>query len=163
MNGTRPDIVVNGRDVDVPEHYRVHVAEKMAHVERYDDTILHYVVELFHERNPRQSKVCQRVEITGTGDGPVVRAEAAGPDFYSAFADALAKLGTRLQRSHDRRRVHHGRRQPTSVAEATAALGGDFPDPLSAHPTDPLDDGIDARPLRCGGRVDRAAAVFSRK
>jgi ribosomal subunit interface protein len=130
LSGDRPDegklaavtIVVNGRNVEVPEHYRVHVAEKMAHVQRYNDKIIHYDVELFHENNHRQSKLCQRVEITGTGHGPVVRAEARGPDFYAALAAALAKLKTQLRRSHDRRQVHHGHRTPTSVAEATGTL-----------------------------------------
>lgn len=116
-------IVVNGHNVGVPEHFRMHVAEKMAHLQRYDDKIVRYDVELFHENNQRQSKLCQRVEITGTGNGPVVRAEARGPDYYAALAAALAKLKTRLRRSHDRRQVHHGFRTPTSVAEATGTLG----------------------------------------
>jgi len=116
-------IMVNGHNVEVPEHFRVHVAEKMAHLQRYDDKIIRYDVELFHENNHRQSKLCQRVEITGTGNGPVVRAEARGPDFYAALAAALGKLKTRLHRSHDRRQVHHGHRTPTSVAEATGTLG----------------------------------------
>ena len=67
-------IVVNGHNVEVPEHFRVHVAEKMAHLQRYDDKIIRYAVELFHENNHRQAKLCQRVEITGIGNGPVVRA-----------------------------------------------------------------------------------------
>ena len=116
-------IAVNGRNVEVPEHYRMHVVEKMVHVQRYNNEIIHYDVELFHENNHRQSKLCQRVEITGTGNGPVVRAEARGPDFYAALAAALAKLKTQLRRSHDRRQVHHGHRTPTSVAEATGTLG----------------------------------------
>ncbi len=60
-------IMVNGHNVEVPEHFRVHVAEKMAHLQRYDDKIIRYDVELFHENNHRKSKLCQRVEITGTG------------------------------------------------------------------------------------------------
>jgi ribosomal subunit interface protein len=115
-------IVVNGRNVEVPEHYRMHVTQKMAHVHRYNDKIIRYDVELFHENNHRQSKLCQRVEITGTGNGPVVRAEARGPDFYAALAAALTKLKTQLRRSHDRRQMHHGHRTPTSVAEATGTL-----------------------------------------
>ncbi|PZS21867.1 MAG: ribosome-associated translation inhibitor RaiA [Pseudonocardiales bacterium] len=51
------NIVVSGHNVEVPEHFRVHVAEKMAHLERYDDTIDHFAVELFHENNHRQSTV----------------------------------------------------------------------------------------------------------
>ncbi len=136
------DIVVKGRNVEVPEHYRVHVADKMARIERYDSKVVRYDIELFHEKNPRQSKVCQRVEITGTGKGPLVRAEASGPDFYAALAAALAKLDAQLRRNHDRRRVHHGLRQPTSVAEATADLEttADLPDhQLDVPPEGELD------------------------
>ena len=58
------DIVVKGRNVEVPDHYRQHVADKLAKVERYDHKIISVDVELFHERNPRQSDICQRVGIT---------------------------------------------------------------------------------------------------
>jgi len=70
------EIVVTGRNVEVPEHFRVHVAEKVERLERYDHKIVGLEVELFHERNRRQLKNCQRVEITGRGCGPVARAEA---------------------------------------------------------------------------------------
>ncbi|MFD1152218.1 ribosome hibernation-promoting factor, HPF/YfiA family [Saccharothrix hoggarensis] len=121
------DIVVKGRNVEVPDHYRVHVAEKLARLERYDRKVIRFDVELFHEPNRRQSKNCQRVEITGKGRGPVVRSEACAGDFYAALDSAVNKLENRLRRSHDRRRVHHGRRGPTSVAEATSALGDALP------------------------------------
>lgn len=116
------DIVVKGRNVEVPEHYRVHVIDKLARVERYDHKAIRYDVELFHEPNRRQAKHCQRVEITGLCSGQTVRAEASGPDFYAALDTAVNKLENRLRRVADRRKVHHGRRQPTSVAEATAPL-----------------------------------------
>jgi ribosomal subunit interface protein len=116
------DIVMTGRNVDVPAHYRAHVTDKLAHLQRYTSHPIRYDIELDHENNPRQSKTCQRVEITGKGKGPTVRAEACGPDFYTALDAAVAKLAALLRRSHDRRRVHHGRHQPTSVATATAPL-----------------------------------------
>jgi ribosomal subunit interface protein len=115
------DIVVKGRNVEVPEHYRVHVEEKLARLERYDRKVIRFDVELFHEPNRRQAKNCQRVEITGMGRGPAVRAEACAGDFYAALDAAVTKLENRLRRLHDRRRVHYGRRSPSSVAEATAA------------------------------------------
>ena len=117
------DIVVKGRNVEVPDHYRVHVTEKLARLERYDRKVIRFDVELFHEPNRRQAKNCQRVEITGKGRGPIVRAEACAGDFYAALDSAVSKLENSLRRSHDRRRVHHGRRGPTSVAEATSGLG----------------------------------------
>jgi len=93
----------------------VHVAEKIERLERYDHKIVGMEVELFHERNPRQTKSCQRVEITGRGCGPVARAEACGPDFYAALDIAVGKLESRLRRAHDRRRVAAGRRARGSV------------------------------------------------
>lgn len=116
------DIVVKGRNVEVPDHYRQHVADKLHKIERYDQKIIRVDVELFHERNPRQSDNCQRVEITCMSRGPVVRAEACAADFYAALDCAITKLNARLRRSADRRRVHRGRRAPVSVALATAPL-----------------------------------------
>jgi ribosomal subunit interface protein len=114
------DIVVKGRNVEVPEHYRVHVQQKLARLERYDRKVIRFEVELCHEPNRRQAKSCQHVEITGKGRGPVVRAQGCAGDFYSALDRAVSKLENRLRRVHDRRRVHYGRRSPASVAEATA-------------------------------------------
>ncbi|HLL66277.1 MAG TPA: ribosome-associated translation inhibitor RaiA [Micromonosporaceae bacterium] len=116
------DIVVKGRNVEVPDHYRQLVAEKLGKVERYDHKVIRVDVELFHERNPRQSDHCQRVEITCVTRGPLVRAEACAADFYSALDAAISKLDTRMRRAADRRRVHRGRHTPISVAEATAPL-----------------------------------------
>jgi ribosomal subunit interface protein len=120
------DIVVKGRNVEVPEHFRAHVAEKLAPSERLDGRVIRIDVELAHERNPRQSAQCQRVEITCASKGPVIRAEACAADFYAALDAAVLKLEARLRKAHDRRRVHHGSKNPPSVAEATAALPADL-------------------------------------
>jgi ribosomal subunit interface protein len=121
------DIVVKGRNVEVPDHYREHVADKLSKVERYDQKLIRVDVELFHERNPRQSDNCQRVEITVVTRGPVIRAEACAKDFYAALDSSFNKLDGRLRRAADRRRVHRGRHAPVSVAEATAKLPTDLP------------------------------------
>jgi ribosomal subunit interface protein len=121
------DIVVKGRNVEVPDHYREHVADKLAKVERYDQKLIRVDVELFHERNPRQSDICQRVEITVVTRGPVIRAEACAKDFYAALDSSFNKLDGRLRRAADRRRVHRGRHAPVSVAAATANLPTDLP------------------------------------
>ncbi len=116
------DIVVRGRNVEVPDHYRQHVAEKLAKVERFDHRIIRTDVELLHEKNPRQSEICQRVEITCRVRGPVVRVEAVAADFYKALDLAVERLARKFRQAADRRRVHHGRHTPTSVAAATGAL-----------------------------------------
>ncbi|WP_024799861.1 ribosome hibernation-promoting factor, HPF/YfiA family [Nocardia sp. BMG51109] len=121
-SGPRADVVVKGRNVEVPDHFRIHVAEKLGRLERFDPSIHLFDVELFHERNRRQRKSCQRVEITVRGKGPVARAEACAESFYAALEQAVQKLESRLRRSKDRRRVHYGEKTPLSVAEATAML-----------------------------------------
>ncbi len=116
------DVVVKGRNVEVPDHFRQHVTEKLHKVERYDQKLIRIDVELSHERNKRQAERSQRVEITCVSRGPAVRAEACAKDFLSALDTALGKLDRRLSKASDRRRVHHGRHAPVSVAAATAAL-----------------------------------------
>ena len=108
--------------MEVPDHFRQHVTEKIERVERYDHRIIRVDVELYHEPNPRQSASCQRVEVTCATRGPAVRAEACASDFYRALDAAVTKLDSRMRRAADRRRVHRGSRTPTSVAAATSAL-----------------------------------------
>jgi ribosomal subunit interface protein len=120
--GVCVEIVVRGRNVEVPEHFRTHVGERLARIERYDHKLIRIDVELLHERNPRQSDSCQRIELTCKSRGPAVRSEACASDFYAALDQACTRLENRFRRSADRRRVHHGRHTPTSVAAATAAV-----------------------------------------
>jgi ribosomal subunit interface protein len=116
------EIVVRGRNVVIPDHYRQHVGEKLAKLERYDHKIIRTDVELNHEKNPRQNGSCQHVEITCRTKGPVVRSEACAEDFYKALDMAADRLERRFRQAADRRRVHHGARTPRSVAEVTADL-----------------------------------------
>jgi hypothetical protein len=63
--------------------------------------------------------VCQQVELTAKGKGPVVRGQASGENFYAALESAVSKLESGLRRVKDRRRVSRGSRTPISVAAAT--------------------------------------------
>ncbi len=114
------EVVVKGRNVEVPEHFRIYVSEKLSRLERFDRTIYLFDVELDHERNRRQRKNCQHVEITARGRGPVVRGEACADSFDAALESAVCKLESRLRRSKDRRKVHYGDKTPVSLAQATA-------------------------------------------
>jgi ribosomal subunit interface protein len=116
------EIVVKGRKAEVTDRFRKHVEDKLSRVERYDHKVISLDVELSKERNPRQSERCDRVELTMRTRGPVIRAEACAQDAYAALDMAVGKLEARMRRAADRRRVHHGRRSPVSVAAATSAL-----------------------------------------
>jgi ribosomal subunit interface protein len=116
------EVVVKGRNVEIPDHFRIYVSQKLARLERFDRTIYLFDVELEHERNRRQRKNCQHVEITARGRGPVVRGEACADSFYAALEAAVCKLESRLRRSKDRRKIHYGDKTPVSLAEATAVV-----------------------------------------
>jgi ribosomal subunit interface protein len=140
VDAPKADVVVTGRNVEIPDHFRTYVAEKVSRLERFDRSIYLFDVELDHEKNRRQRKNCQHVEITARGRGPVVRGEGCADSFYGAFEAAVSKLENRLRRSKDRRKIHYGEKRPVSVAEATAAtvtLEGETPPP--AQDAGPLD------------------------
>lgn len=148
------EIILCGRNVEVPQHFREHVAEKLTRLERYDHKIVRMDVELSHEPNPRRAKTCQCLQITGRGRGPVVRGEGCAGDFYSALDEALGHLEGRLRRAHDRRRISRGRRAPLSVAQATS--DGGTATALLAPDDAPPDEALDPPD---GPGADLAAAV----
>ena len=148
------EVVVKGRNVEIPDHFRIYVSEKLARLERFDRTIYLFDVELDHERNRRQRKNCQHVEITARGRGPVVRGEACADSFYAALESAVCKLENRLRRSKDRRKVHYGDKTPVSLAQATKVSAPDAFLPSAG--TEETDDGaVDGGEFHEPGQIVR--------
>ena len=107
------DIVVKGRNTEVTERFREHVAEKLAKLEKLDPKVISIDVECSQEKNPRLADQRERVEITILSRGPGDprrgrRRRTATPRWTSR----VTKLEARLRRAHDRRRVHHGAQDP---------------------------------------------------
>ncbi len=160
---TEIEVVVRGRNVEVPDHFRQHAGEKLSKMERYDHKIIRLDVELHHEKNRRQRDNCQHVEITCRSRGPVVRAEACAGDFYSALDGAVEKLERRFRQAADRRRVHRGRRGPTGLARAAAdpavvaaIAGAVSPNGADASAVNGSAHGVDAEDVDDGpGRIVR--------
>lgn len=127
------EIVVTARHTEVPDRFRRHLEDKLAKVEQLSPRIQQIVVALSHEANPRQSHTSDRVELTVHAKGPVIRAEACADDPYAALDLAQEKLLERLRRARDRKKVHHGRHNPTSVHQALSGVGNGVSD---GTPTD---------------------------
>lgn len=140
------EIVVKGRNVEVPDHFRTHVSEKLARSERYDAKIIRVDVELSHEKNRRQAKICQRVQITLASRGPAVRAEASADSFYAALDSAVTKLENRLRRAADRRHHHYSSRTPVAAAAGNGAALPDTLDQPEPGSRDGSGDDTDAAP-----------------
>jgi len=152
------EIVVTARHVEVKERYRQHLEEKLAKVPQIAPRIQRLDVVVSHEPNRRQSDVCERVEITSVGKGPVVRAEAAADDPYVALDRAYAKLLERLRRAHDRKTVRRGKAE--SVAQATAHLSGaeTAPEPTADRVTAP-GSGLEDSPVQIREKIHRTSPM----
>ena len=121
------EVVVKGRHCEISDRFRSHVEEKLARLEKYDQRVIRVDVEVSKEANPRLSDQQVRVEITIRSKGPVIRAEAAAEDKMSALDKAVDRLSAQARKASDRRRIHHGSRTPTSLAQAMAAVDHNGP------------------------------------
>ena len=157
------DIVVKGRHTEISDRFRQHVADKLAKVEKLDSKVISVDVECAKERNPRQADQSERVELTIHSRGPIVRAEASAQDCYAALDVAVAKLEARLRKAQDRRKVHHGKKTPVSVATATAAVDAERQQGTpraTARPTvDDVDGSVETGPLVIREKLHAAAPM----
>jgi ribosomal subunit interface protein len=133
------NIVIKGRNCEIPERFHDLATEKLSKLERYDQKVMTVDVEVSKEPNPRRADEAHRVELTVRSKGPIIRAEAAADDRYSALDMAMDKLSNRMRRAAERRRAaRSGGRNPKSVATATADLPTDvdlLPVGASAQPS----------------------------
>ena len=116
------EILVTGRHTEVKERFRRHVLEKLAKVPQLAPRTQRLDVVVSHEGKGRQSPVCERIEITAVGKGPIVRAEAAAEDAYVALDKAYTKLVERLRRAHDRKVVGRRRHAPDVLAQTVLVM-----------------------------------------
>ena len=112
------DLTVTGRHIQVSQHLRERLDDRLDKVSQLAPTIHRVDVVVTHERQARNS---ESVEVTCYGRGPVIRAEASADDEYAALDAAFDKLTERLRRAADRRRVSRGKRPDTGDAPAEVA------------------------------------------
>lgn len=148
------DIVVTGRHRSVTDRFRSHVEDKLSKVVQLAPRARRIEVMISHEPNRRQSKACERVEITCLDKGPVVRAEACEEDLYAALDIALEKLMERLRRRNDKRLVRRRQRIPEPAA---VAVPRDMTGSPSDRPTDDSRRGeFDGSPVEVREKVHRS-------
>ena len=123
------EVVITGRHCELSDRFREHATEKLTKLEKHDHRMMRVHVEVDCEPNRRQHTRAVHVQLTAFSKGPVVRAEASADDKMGALDLALDKMASQMRKAADRRRVHHGRHSPVSVAEALATVGTeDTPD-----------------------------------
>jgi ribosomal subunit interface protein len=140
------NIVIKGRNCEIPERFHELATEKLSKLERYDQKVMTVDVEVSKEPNPRRADEAHRVELTVRTKGPIVRAEAAADDRYTALDMAMDKLSGRMRRAAERRRAARtGGRNPKSVAVATADLPTDVDFGAIGRATETAADTVTAR------------------
>ncbi len=132
------EIVVTGRNSEISDRFREHVADKLQRIDKFDarQRITRVEVEVTHEKNPRQHDKAAKVEMTLRSPGPAIRVEAVSPDQHSALDAAMDKLEVRLRKIVDRQRRHRDKHMPGTLEEAAADL---------FRVEDPVDDGPEVR------------------
>jgi ribosomal subunit interface protein len=127
LKEARVEIVVKGRHCEVSDRFRSHVEDKLARLEKYNQRIIRVDVEVTQESSPKLVSETVCIEITIRSRGPIMRAEACAEDKLSALDKAVERLIAQARKAHDRRRVHHGFKSPTSLAHAMATAGETTP------------------------------------
>lgn len=133
------EIVVKSRHCTPSEHFRDVAREKLLRLDRFGHPIVRTDVELSRETAPRQASVSERVELTLSGKGPIVRAEARAADPVAALDIAISKVEAQLRKLVGRRKsAHdHGSNHPVpSVRRDAPAPLPDLPVPPPAHAVD---------------------------
>jgi ribosomal subunit interface protein len=143
------NIIFRGRHTDVLDRFRKHATAKLSKIAKLDSKAIRIDVEVCAEHNPRQSQQRERVELTISSRGPVIRAEAAAEDRYAALDLAFSKLESRLRRSCDRRKGRHGAHAAVRVSDlpaaddAAAGLPAAQPEPLPPEPQQEAESALD--------------------
>jgi ribosomal subunit interface protein len=155
------DIVFKGRHTEVLERFRSHARAKLARIVRLDSRVDRIDVEVSTEKNPRQAGRRERVELTISSRGPVIRAEAAAEDRFTALDMAFAKLESRLRRSGDRRKCrnagHLGRpattagRPPDGAGPPGGEPAQEWPEAVAGADDAADDDDLIAIPMEGEG------------
>ncbi|MBL3685896.1 ribosome-associated translation inhibitor RaiA [Leucobacter zeae] len=112
------DVNIRGKNVGITDRFESYVETKSEKVEGLLPRAQAFEVKVSRQTD-RSPKNGDLVEITLVGPGPVIRAESAGADKYTAFDMAYGRILERIRRMKDRRHDRRGRGR-TSLADAAS-------------------------------------------
>ncbi|QBE48532.1 ribosome hibernation-promoting factor, HPF/YfiA family [Leucobacter triazinivorans] len=112
------DVNIRGMNVGITDRFEDYVESKTEKVAGLLPRAQAFEVKVSRQSD-RSPKHGDLVEITLIGPGPVIRAESAGGDKYSAFDIAYGRVLERIRRVKDRKKDRRGRGR-TSLADAAS-------------------------------------------
>ena len=113
------DVNIRGKNVGITDRFESYVEAKTEKVAGLLPRAQSFEVRVARQSD-RSPKNGDLVEITIIGPGPVIRAESAGGDKYTAFDIAYGRVLERIRRMKDRRKDRRGRGR-VSLGDAAAS------------------------------------------
>ncbi len=114
-------IVVKGKNLEVPAAVKAEAVEKLSKVRRLFDRFIDMEVVFSEDKNPRiENKI--HCEVVLHAKGKYLRAEAAAPDPLTAIDRAQAKLERQVRKLKTKLVDKARQTAPTHEQQAEAAL-----------------------------------------
>ncbi|MFS0867898.1 ribosome-associated translation inhibitor RaiA [Microbacterium sp. 179-B 1A2 NHS] len=126
------DISIVGVGVSVSDRFRTVVEEKSARIEHLAPRAQRLDVKVTHRTYHNGAREDETVELTLTGKGPLVRAEAVDEDKFAALDLAIAKLTEQIRRAKEKRVDARNHPRGAKLEKGTGTIQGIDVEPASA-------------------------------
>jgi len=118
------EISIVGVGVSVSDRFRSVVEEKSARIEHLSPRAQRLDIKVTHRSYHNGGREDETVEVTLTGRGPVVRAEAVDGDKFAALDLAMTKLGEQIRRAKEKRVDLRNHPRGAKLEKGTGTLQG---------------------------------------
>jgi len=118
------EISIVGVGVSVSDRFRSVVEEKSARIEHLSPRAQRLDIKVTHRAYHNGGREDETVEVTLTGKGPVVRAEAVDGDKFAALDLAMTKLGEQIRRAKEKRVDLRNHPRGAKLEKGTGTLQG---------------------------------------
>ncbi|MDT0179719.1 ribosome-associated translation inhibitor RaiA [Microbacterium sp. ARD31] len=118
------EINIVGVGVSVSDRFRTVVEEKSARIEHLAPRAQRLDIKVTHHTYHNGGREDETVEVTLTGKGPVVRAEAVDGDKFAALDLAITKLAEQIRRAKEKRVDARNHPRGAKLEKGTGTLQG---------------------------------------
>jgi ribosomal subunit interface protein len=118
------EISIVGVGVSVSDRFRSVVEEKSARIEHLAPRAQRLDVKVTHRAYHNGGREEETVEVTLTGKGPVVRAEAVDEDKFAALDLSISKLAEQIRRAKEKRVDSRNHPRGAKLEKGTGTLQG---------------------------------------
>ena len=125
------DISIVGVGVSVSDRFRTVVEEKSARIEHLAPRAQRLDVKVTHRTYHNGTREDETVELTLTGKGPLVRAEAVDEDKFAALDLAITKLTEQIRRAKEKRVDARNHPRGAKLEKGTGTIQGIDVEPAS--------------------------------